>query len=409
MKNLLIIGHTFPEPSTTAAGSRMMQLISLFSEEGYKVTFATTASISERSADLHSLGITSKKIELNNSSFDSFLLETKPSIVLFDRYITEEQFGWRVAEICPEATRILDTEDLHFLRKARETAIKKNLAATEADIFTDATKREIASILRSDLSLIISKFEMELLQASFSVSPEILYYLPFLVEKSSKNDQNTPDFNKRFNFLTIGNFLHKPNIDAVLWLKKEIWPHIKQELPDAVIHIYGAYAPQSILELHNKKDGFLIEGWAQNVDEVMQNARICLAPVRFGAGLKGKLLDAMANGTPSITTSIGAEGMFGELAIPGVILDDPKAFAKASVNLYTNEMEWLEAQQNGFRIVEERFQSELFSVPFIEKIKSLQQNLGEHRITNFIGQILQHQSMHGSKYMSKWIELKNKK
>ncbi len=223
MKQLLIIGHTFPEPSTTAVGSRMMQLIDLFQEENYSITFASTATISENTVDLESQHISVKNILLNDSSFDGFIKELKPEIVIFDRYITEEQFGWRVSENCPNALKILDTEDLHFLRKATEEMVKNNKPFSEANLFSETAKRELASILRCDLSLIISEYEMELLQNTFKISSEILYYLPFLVETIS---ENTPSFEERQNFLAIGNLLHTPNVDSVLQLK-ELWPNKK--------------------------------------------------------------------------------------------------------------------------------------------------------------------------------------
>src|SRR5690554_5690305 len=95
MKQLLIIGHTFSEPSTTAAGSRMMQLINLFAEEDFQITFASAASLSERSANHEILGISIQNIKLNNSTFNRFIKQLNPEIVVFDRYITEEQFVWR--------------------------------------------------------------------------------------------------------------------------------------------------------------------------------------------------------------------------------------------------------------------------------------------------------------------------
>ena len=219
MKQLLIIGYTFPEPSTTAAGSRMMQLMELFTEENYQITFASTAAVSEKTADLQAQAISLENIKLNDVSFDEFIKKLKPEIVVFDRYITEEQFGWRVSEHCPNALKILDTEDLHFLRKAREEAVKNGKPITAANLFSETTKRELASILRCDLSLIISEYEMELLQNTFKISPEILYYLPFLVETVSE-EKSFPSFNKRHNFLAIGNLLHAPNVDSVLQLKE---------------------------------------------------------------------------------------------------------------------------------------------------------------------------------------------
>src|SRR5690554_2310238 len=148
MKKLLIIGHTFPEPSTTAAGSRMMQLVGLFQEANYKITFASTASISEKTINLEKRDISVKSIKLNDPSFDDFIKELNPETVVFDRYVTEEQFGWRVSENCPNTLKILDTEDLHFLRKAREEAVKAGKPISDANLFSETAKRELASILR---------------------------------------------------------------------------------------------------------------------------------------------------------------------------------------------------------------------------------------------------------------------
>ena len=119
-KKLLVIGSVWPEPSTTAAGCRMQQLLGAFLRFGYKITFASTASRTEYSLDLEKVGVAEVTIQLNHSSFDDFIKKLLPTIVIFDRFMIEEQFGWRVAEFAPKALRILNTEDLHALRKARE-------------------------------------------------------------------------------------------------------------------------------------------------------------------------------------------------------------------------------------------------------------------------------------------------
>ena len=407
MHSLLIIGQTFPEPTTTAAGGRMLQLIEMFISHGYAITFASSASSSEKSFNLDSLGVATQKITINDSSFDDFVRQLNPTLVLFDRFITEEQFAWRVTQSCPKALKILDTEDLHFLRKARQQALKDATDVKDANLFTETAKREIASILRCDLSLIISEFEMKLLTDTFAVSKEILYYLPFMVTKLP-DSSNFPEFEQRTNFMTIGNLLHGPNVDSVLYLKKEIWPLIKKQLPQAQLYIYGNYAPQHILELHNQKQGFYIMGWADSVAHVMQKARVCLAPLRFGAGLKGKLLDAMLYGTPGVTTSIGAEGMYGDLPMPGVIADTPERFAEHSVAIYSNKIKWQENAQRGVEIIKARYNGKAISRDFMTRLDALKTNLKLHRQAHFIGQILQHQSLQASKYLSKWIEEKNK-
>ena len=407
MHSLLIIGQTFPEPTTTAAGGRMLQLIEMFISHGYAITFASSASSSEKSFNLDSLGVATQQITINDSSFDDFVRQLNPTLVLFDRFITEEQFAWRVTQSCPKALKILDTEDLHFLRKARQQALKNATDVKDSNLFTETAKREIASILRCDLSLIISEFEMKLLTDTFAVSKEILYYLPFMVTKLP-DSSNFPEFEQRTNFMTIGNLLHGPNIDSVLYLKKEIWPLIKKQLPQAELYIYGNYAPQHILELHNQKQGFYIMGWADSVAHVMQKARVCLAPLRFGAGLKGKLLDAMLYGTPGVTTSIGAEGMYGDLPMPGVIADTPERFAEHSVAIYSNKIKWQENAQRGVEIIKARYNGKAISRDFMTRLDALKTNLKLHRQAHFIGQILQHQSLQASKYLSKWIEEKNK-
>lgn len=407
MNSLLIIGQTFPEPTTTAAGGRMLQLIEMFTSHGYGITFASSASSSEKSFNLNSIGVTTQQIAINDSSFDDFVRQLNPTLVLFDRFITEEQFAWRVTQSCPKALKILDTEDLHFLRKARQQALKNATDVKDANLFTETAKREIASILRCDLSLIISEFEMKLLADTFAVSKEILYYLPFMVTKLP-DSSNFPEFEQRTNFMTIGNLLHGPNVDSVLYLKKEIWPLIKKQLPQAQLYIYGNYAPKHILELHNQKQGFYIMGWADSVAHVMQKARVCLAPLRFGAGLKGKLLDAMLYGTPGVTTSIGAEGMYGDLPMPGVIADTPEAFAELSVAIYSNKIKWQQNAQRGVEIIKERYNGKVISRDFMTRLDALKTNLKLHRQAHFIGQILQHQSLQASKYLSKWIEEKNK-
>lgn len=405
MNTILIIGFVWPEPKSSAAGSRMMQLINLLLHRNYSIAFASTAQNLEFSEDLISLGVSIKNIQLNSSSFDEFVSQLNPNIVLFDRFMTEEQFGWRVSENCPNALKILNTEDLHSLRQARQQAVKEKREFQTNDLFSDYAKREIASIFRCDVSLMLSEYEIELLQNQYKVLNELLYYLPIFAEKLT----NIPTFEERNNFVFIGNFLHEPNWDAVQYLNKEIWNLIHPKIPKAKMLVYGAYPTQKVLELHKPGNNFCIMGRAENAIEVVKNAKVVLAPLRFGAGIKGKLLEAMQCGTPSVTTIIGAESMKGNLQWNGFIEDSPSDFAKAAVELYTNKTQWNNCQQNGFEILENRYDKSLFENDFFEKINSLLQTLSQHRNQNFIGAILQHHLLTSNKYMSKWIEEKNGK
>jgi len=406
---VLIIGTVWVAPNSSAAGSRMLQLIQLFLAQNWQITFACTAEKSKNATDLSSLGIDEVAIQLNHASFNDFVKKLNPTIVLFDRFMTEEQFGWRVTENCPKALKILDTEDLHSLRKTRQEAIKKGINFSVNDLFqSDIAKREIASILRCDLSLIISTYEMNLLQNSFKIDKKLLYYLPFLFPKiDEKHIQNWNSFEEREHFIFIGNFLHQPNVDAVLQLKNNIWKNIRKKLPNVELHIYGAYPTQQILQLHNKKEGFLVKGFFKDAQKVVQNAKVVLAPLRFGAGIKGKLTEAMICGTPSITTLIGAEGMHNQLPWNGFITANFIEFSQKAIELYTKKMIWEKAQKNGIEIINQLYDKEKLSNSFLYKIKELYLQLENHRTQNFMGSLLQHQTLQATKYMSKWIECKN--
>jgi len=410
IKSLLIIGAVWVEPNSSAAGKRMLQLIAQFLERDYKITFASPAQKNEKAIDLFSLGIYEVDIALNNVSFDNFIKELNPNIVLFDRFMMEEQFGWRVAENCPQAIRILDTEDLHCLRKTRELCLKQDVHFSVDELLKqDITKREIAAILRCDLSILISTFEMELLKNTFQIAENILMYLPFLFDEITEIQQKKwLSFEDREHFVFIGNFFHKPNIDAVLTLKNKVWTAIRKQLPKAEIHIYGAYVNQQIQELHNKKEGFIVKGFVEDANEVVENAKVVLAPLNYGAGIKGKLTEAMLCGTPSVTTAIGVEGMAGDFPWNGFVADDFSNFALKSAELYTNKPFWEQAQLNGIDIINSIYSKEKNGHLFFSKIEDIQTNLEKHRVSNFLGSLLQHQTLQATKYMSKWIEEKNK-
>lgn len=386
----------------------MLSLLTLFQQQDWQVHFACPAAESEHAVDLATLGIERRAIEINDSSFDDYLAELQPDIVLFDRFFIEEQFGWRVEKQCPNALRLLDTEDLHSLRDARHRALKQKRELTKADLMSEMAQREVAAIYRSDLTLMISDYEIELLQQQFSVPAYLLQHCPFMLDTASLSSTDLPSFDKRQHFVSIGNFRHAPNWDAVLYLQQTIWPLIRKQLPNAELHIYGAYPPPKATALHNPKNGFQVLGWAPDAFEVIRNARVNLAPLRFGAGIKGKLADGMLCGTPSVTTTIGAEGMNGELPWGGNISDDPQAFADAAVQLYQDQTHWQQAQDAGFAIAQARFDKDTIGPAIISRINELRQQLNEHRVNNFTGAMLRHHNHRSTQFMGQWIESKNR-
>ena len=436
VNKVLIIGYVWPEPNSSAAGSRMMQLITAMRAQNWSVTFASPAQLSDHMADLSEHNVTCQAIELNNESFDQYITELNPDIVIFDRFMMEEQFGWRVEKFCPTAMRVLNTEDLHSLREARQKAVKKGesfqlsssqFSASECSkaeqlahhLHSDLAIREVAAIFRSDLTLMISPVEVELLTVHFKVPQQQLMYLPFMLTPLSDDHITAlPAFADREHFITIGNFRHAPNWDVVLQLKQHIWPLIRKQLPKAEMHIYGAYPPPKATQLHNPKQGFHIKGWAEDAKAVIKQARLCLAPIRFGAGIKGKLSDAMECGTPSITTELGSEGMLinsadkdwnGEIMNSQEIINNPQDFADAAVKAYQDESAFIQYQKNGFAILANQYDESFWQKQFMTRLTEQVQALASSRNNNFFGLMLRHHSMKSTQYMAQWIEAKSKK
>ncbi|RNC90061.1 MAG: glycosyltransferase [Allomuricauda sp.] len=411
MNRVLVIGHHWPEPSTTAAGQHMMQLISSFQARHYHVTFASTAARTEHSVGLKDMGIEEVTVRLNHDSFDEFIVNLAPHIVVFDRFMVEEQFGWRVAEQCPGALRVLNTEDLHSLREFRGKCIKKPVPfTTEGWLNEDKTKRELASIYRSDLSLLVSTFEKQLLQDVVGIKAHFLLHIPFLLDAMEASKQKQwPVFAERKDFITYGNGKHAPNVDSIEFLKEHIWPLIKTAVPEAQLHIYGAYLPQGVHEMQDSKKGFLVHGWIDDLESAIKNARVVLAPLRFGAGIKGKLTLAMQCGTPSVTTDLGTEGMITNAQWPGTVANTSNSFAEAAIQLYNNEVEWTKAQNQGFKIINTDYVKSNIESRLFTTLEKLSANLETHRNNNIVGGLLQHQSLAATKFMGKWIEEKNKR
>lgn len=406
--SVLIIGTVWPEPKSSAAGIRMMQLIGSFIDNGYAVSFASSASDSPHMVDLSAMGVDRIPIKLNDSSFDEMISRSQPDIVLFDRFMTEEQFGWRIHENSPQSVRMLDTEDLHCLRYSRHHALKNGVMFNKSDLLNEEIAiREIASILRCDLSLIISEFEMDILTNIFSIQPGVLHYVPYLL-KSTDHKKFTKEFAPRKHFVTIGNFMHEPNFDSVRYLKEAVWPEIRSRDKNVEMHIYGSYPTQKVYQLHNAAENFFIKGRAEDQFVVLSNARVCLSPLRFGAGLKGKLIDAMLCGTPSVTTSIGAEGIQGDYDWPGLIADEPETLATSALKLYYDADLWAKAVETGEKVLKNRFRYDFHATQLNNRINVLLSDLAHHRSGNFIGKMLLHNTLSATKYMSRWIEAKNK-
>ncbi|MCK5697397.1 MAG: glycosyltransferase [Gammaproteobacteria bacterium] len=407
---VLFIGHLWPEPTSSAAGYRTLALLEALLKQ-YSIHFACAADKSEYCADLDRLGITSVSIQLNHASFDEYLQQLQPDIVFYDRFITEEQFAPRVHDVCPDAINILDTQDLHFLRRARQKALQ---SGQSIDLYSDDAIREIAAILRCDLSLIISRYEIQLLTEQFHLSPEILHYCPFMLDLDESVCEPR-SYYEREHFVMIGNFLHPPNWDAVLWCYQALWSPIRAQLPQAQLHIYGAYPSEKVYQLHQPKKGVIIQGRAEHALETLSHYRVNLAPLRFGAGIKGKIADGFIAQTPCVTTPIGCEGMgfasTDNVAQGGRVIDsmdDTQQFIQYAIELYQNPSLWQDYSDSAPLLIQKHFDKQQHSHYFTQRLEDLIATLKTHRQHNFIGQILNHNLYRSQYFMSKWIEEKNK-
>jgi len=404
--HLLYLAYVWPEPASSAAGYRTMGLLQAFVEAGWEITFMSAAQTGPHSLDLSTLGIHPVQITLNSSDFDHLLQSMHVDIVVYDRFMLEEQYAWRVNRYFPSALKVLDTCDLHFIRRLREKH-KLDFAVFEpenTDFFTPDSYRELAAMYRCDLSLIISPAEMQLLQTQFQFPARLLLKLGFMLPPPAQPTA----FEHRQHFFMIGNALHKPNLDAIHWFAQKIWPGIQHALPQAECHIYGAYFPQSLQQYHRPEQGLHIMGRAEQLPELMSRYRINLAPLRFGAGLKGKIIDGFQQGLPCVSTAIGAEGMCEQHAFGGLIADNEKDFQAACIRLYQDRTDWQQLQTAAINCLHAHQYLPL-KEKLLERIVLQQQQLMEIRSQNFTGSMLNYHLHQSSQYLSRWIELKNDK
>jgi glycosyltransferase involved in cell wall biosynthesis len=427
--HVLFIGFVWPEPKSSAAGQNILSYIEAAQQCDWQVSFCSAAQTTAQSHDLASVHVNVFQTQLNCNSFNVKISALQPDLIIFDRYLSFEQFAWRVKQVCPKALLILDAEDVHCLRAARHALLKQQSeqVKTKGFVFMNSSEikkssnipqlhndialREIACVLQADLTIVLSDFEQNLVVNYFNVPSNQIAHVPFILSESSMLHTQTMSFEQKLNFVFIGNFRHAPNYHAVKILAEQCWPAIHKKLhkhhPAICCNIYGAYMSPKVKQLENKKLGFFVHGFAKEQFTVIQQAKVMLAPISFGAGVKGKLLDAMQCGTPSVTTPLGSEGISNK-AWPGIVSNTIDEFIDAAVLLYTNKEKWQESCQNGDLILHHDYAKKNNQAHFINVIKTKLASAESDRKNNFLQSMLSHHQFQTSKYMSQWIEAKNK-
>lgn len=420
---VLFIGFVWPEPNSSAAGQNIMSYVHTCLAHNWQVSFCSAAEKTEHSENLSALGVDDFAIALNCSSFDEKIAKLQPEMVIFDRFLSFEQFAWRVKHTCPSSTLILDAEDLHFVRQGRHALIKASSntsfpvstailnAEHTSKLYNDLAMRELACIYQADLTIVLSSFEQQLLIEHFNLPQHQVARIPFILSSDKHNDIPMLSFEQKQDFVFIGNFRHAPNYHAAKTLREQIWPKIRTLLTKQGItancHVYGAYLSPKVKQLENSAIGFKVHGFASKQFEVISDARVMLAPISFGAGVKGKLLDAMRCNTPSITTEIGAEGITTN-TWPYNLANDCESFIHDAITLYTQQALWQQAVEAGEDILRQDYDRQVNSSLFINTIRKTHSQQAHHRSKNFLQQLLSLQQFQSTRYMSQWIEAKNK-
>lgn len=394
------MGPHLPEPRSSAAGRRSLDLLKALERSGAKLTLLSPKPAGDRTGPLPSSWEV-LETDLNRTRFQEQLEGIDPDLVVFDRFPTEEQFSWRAREACPQARTLLDTQDLHSLRRQRRRAAQGGVAclASEGPLEGPDFLRELASCLRVDGVLLISPREREiLLERAPYLAPKV-HVLPLLSDGAHPLFERP--FAKRQGAAFLGNLLHAPNRDALVWLLEEIWPQVLQKVPEARLRVAGAYAPPSLLPRLQRARSVDWLGAVEDSGAFLAAARVQIAPLRFGAGQKGKLLEGFEVGLPAVTTPIGCEGM-GDGAWPGQIQATASGLAQGVAELLLDPGAWerargeiparLSAHQRG---------------PEEAKLAAFLSRLGRTSSpAQVLKDLLWSQKLRASEFMGRWIELK---
>jgi len=414
----LIFSTVWPEPKSSAAGVRQMQWIRFFRDMGIRVTLSSPSKMKSES-DWGSLnlpeGVECLPLPMNQSSVAETLKRLNPQIVMFDRFILEEQFGHLVYEACPDALVLLETQDLHFVRRARDSVKEKFLSLDPEDLprefyRSETALRETAAMMRVDYSYLVSSFEEDLLARDFEMGHERVQWVPFFYDEPVIASSYARGFEARDAFVWIGNFRHGPNADGLRWFRKEVWPRVRVRIPSARLRIYGAYPSEEFSQW--KGDGVEICGSVENLDEVFFNARVNLAPLRYGAGVKGKILEGFRYGVPCVTTRVGVEGILPtreRFEFPGAEANSPQAFAEACARMFQDEALWNDLRKNALVLMNDVYSAERIVPSLRSQIEYLWSEKQSGVLPKWSSRVLRHELLNSHKYFSKWIEEKERR
>ncbi|NOT88992.1 MAG: glycosyltransferase [Lysobacter sp.] len=351
-KQILIIDAQTPRPDHDSGSLRLVNLMRLLREEGAHVVFlpADRHRVEPHTTQLQHLGVEAWFAPFVEG-IPAWLREHGPRFdaAMVSRHYVADSFVPLLRAHAPQAKLVFDTVDLHYLRERRGAEVAGDAASARAAERTRAL--ELGVIAKSDVTLVVSDIERDLLRGDApGAQVELLSNLHRIAGAGQP-------FAQRHDLVFVGGFRHPPNVDAVRWFVQAAFPSIRARLPDARFHCIGSHTPPEI-EALGALPGVIVHGHVADIDPYMDGGRIAIAPLRFGAGVKGKINLSMAHGQPVVATSCAVEGMHLHDGEDVLVADAPQAFADAVVRLYEDAALWDTLARNGLASVERNFSLE---------------------------------------------------
>jgi GT2 family glycosyltransferase/ubiquinone/menaquinone biosynthesis C-methylase UbiE/glycosyltransferase involved in cell wall biosynthesis len=338
---ILVVDAAMLTPNEDAGSLLIFNKMILFKELGFQVTFATNellSPINKNIEDMQRVGIEVLYSPYFETLSDHLkICEDRYDIIMLVRPDVFESNIADINEYCPSAKIFFHTIDLHFIRMQREAAIKNN---PELLKWAYAMKeKELNCIEMSDLTFVVSSEEKKILN-EIDKSLNVQEFSLIIDVNPSQNP-----FVKRKDILFVGNFNHPPNLDAVYFFCSEVMPYLRQSNQNILFRIGGSNMPEEIKRL--AADDILIEGFIQDLYQKCEEVKVMVAPLRYGAGVKGKVASSLSYGLPVVATKIAGEGMHLENNLNILIVDDPKEMACAILKVYNDERVWENLRHNG--------------------------------------------------------------
>ncbi|AUS03988.1 glycosyltransferase [Pseudotamlana carrageenivorans] len=356
--SILIIDGNIPEYNKDSGSRRLLELMKMLLDDGYKVFLMADLKeykyTSEYISYYQDLGVHVYEPRLDNQgdlitkTMFVHLLAPHLDVVWLHRPETFNKYFKLVKQVNNKVKLIYDMVDFHYLRNMREYELNSDTKLkVKAEKYLNI---ELENCENADKIVVISDNDKVVLSEYFQdVSKMVILGN---VHDFLKHEEEGIPFNKRSDLLFVGGFAHKPNTDAVLWLKKEIMPLVWSEIPDLKINIIGGRPPQDILDLNDEY--FKVLGFVEDVSKYFNSAKLFVAPLRFGAGVKGKIGQSFEFGLPVVTTEIGAEGFDFSPFESKMVGNSAENIASCIINMVSNEELWTNVKQ----------QSEHFIAPY---------------------------------------------